>query len=135
MEKYAIEPGRFRFTGLLPPSELGQLLAASDLHIYLTVPFVLSWSVMNAMSCGCVVLGSDTAPVREMIRDGENGLLCDFFDVEGLARKAVGVLRKPEAYRGLGERAREAIEERYSLEVVLPRMLGLYDSAIARRRG
>ena len=66
------------FTGLLPPTQLARLLAASDLHIYLTAPFVLSWSLMNALSCGAVVLGSATAPVKEMIRDGENGLLADF---------------------------------------------------------
>ena len=61
---------KFVFTGRLEPQQLGRLLAASDLHVYLTVPFVLSWSMMDAMSCGAVVLGSATAPVVEMIRDG-----------------------------------------------------------------
>src|SRR5207248_6984800 len=58
--------GKFRFLGRVPSVELGRMLAATDLHVYLTVPFVLSWSMMDAMSCGAVVLGSDTSPVREM---------------------------------------------------------------------
>ena len=80
---------KFHFVGRLPAAELGPLLAATDLHIYLTVPFVLSWSMMDAMSCGAVVLGSATSPVKEMIRDGENGLLADFFKPEEFADKAV----------------------------------------------
>ena len=64
-----------RFLGRLPPHDLARLLSISDLHVYLTVPFVLSWSLMNALACGAVVLASNTAPVCEMIRPGENGLL------------------------------------------------------------
>jgi glycosyltransferase involved in cell wall biosynthesis len=125
---------KFRFLGRLAPPVLGQVLASSDLHIYLTVPFVLSWSMMDAMSCGAVVLGSATAPVQEMITDGQNGLLADFFDVDGLARRAIEVLRDPAAYRPLGTAAEAFITERYSLEAVLPQMLGMYDQAIAARR-
>jgi glycosyltransferase involved in cell wall biosynthesis len=120
---------KFRFVGRLEPTELGKLMAASDLHIYLTVPFVLSWSMMDAMSCGAVVLGSDTAPVREMIRDGENGLLADFFDVEQIAAKAVEVLKDPAGHRELGRAAERLIVERYSLEAVVPEMLKLYEDA------
>lgn len=129
LSREAFDLSRFVFTGLLPQGELARLLAATDLHIYLTVPFVLSWSMMDAMSCGAVVLGSATAPVREMIRDGENGLLADFFDVEGLARKAVAVLRDPGAYRALGRAAERMVEERYSLERVVPEMLRMYEQA------
>lgn len=117
---------RFRFVGNLPPGALGQLLAASDVHVYLTVPFVLSWSMMDAMSCGAVVIGSDTAPVREMIRDGENGLLVDLFDTDEIAATAVEVLRDLAAYRPLGRAAERMIEERYSVEAVLPRMIEFY---------
>jgi glycosyltransferase involved in cell wall biosynthesis len=120
---------KFVFLGLLKPEELGRLLAASDLHIYLTVPFVLSWSMMNAMSCGAVVLGSATPPVMEMIRDGENGLLADFFDVEEIAQKAVAVLRTPGEFRPLGQAAERMIQQRYSLEAVLPEMVRMYESA------
>jgi glycosyltransferase involved in cell wall biosynthesis len=125
---------KFRFLGKVPSVELGRMLAASDLHIYLTVPFVLSWSMMDAMSCGAVVLGSDTSPVREMIRDGENGLLADFFSPEALAAKAVEVLRDPAAYRPLGRSAEGMIVEKYSMEAVMPQMLGMYEEAVNRRR-
>jgi glycosyltransferase involved in cell wall biosynthesis len=134
LARYGMDLAKFRFTGLLPPEELGRVLAASNLHIYLTVPFVLSWSMMNAMSCGAVVLGSDTAPVREMIRDGHTGLLSDFFDIDSLAEKAVRVLRDPASYRPLGQAAQKSITDQYSLDVTLPRMLDLYDRAIASRR-
>lgn len=120
------------FIGRLEPPDLARLLAASDLHVYLTVPFVLSWSMMNAMSCGAVVLGSDTAPVREMIRDGETGLLADFFDVDQIARKAIAVLKDPQAHRPLGRAAEKWIEQRYSLQAVLPEMINLYHQTASR---
>ncbi|MDB5320651.1 MAG: glycosyltransferase [Phycisphaerales bacterium] len=130
-DKYDLS--KFVFTGRMLPPDLGRLLASSDLHMYLTVPFVLSWSMMDAMSCGAVVLGSSTPPVREMIRDGENGLLANFFDTDELAEKALKVLADPAAYRPLGRAAEEMIARDYSLEAVLPRMLKLYEDAVSRR--
>lgn len=124
---------KMHFVGRLAPDELGRVLAAGDLHIYLTVPFVLSWSMMDAMSCGAVVLGSATSPVKEMIRDGENGLLADFFKPEEIAAKAVEVLKNPSEFRALGRAAEKLIEEAYSLEAVLPRMLKMYDEALGAR--
>lgn len=124
---------RFVFTGRLTPPQLGRLLAATDLHIYLTVPFVLSWSMMDALSCGAVVLGSRTPPVQEMIRDGENGLLADFFSPEEFADKAVKVLEDPAAHRPLGRAAEQMIVEQYSLDAVLPKMLRMYEEALSRR--
>jgi len=121
---------RFLFTGLLPPTDLAQLFSLSDLHIYLTVPFVLSWSLMNALACGTTVLASNTAPVREMIQHEENGLLVDFFDVEGLANLAGQVLDAPAEYKHLGQAGTDLIQERYSMEVCLPQMLKLYEDAI-----
>jgi glycosyltransferase involved in cell wall biosynthesis len=124
---------KFLFTGLVPVAALVDILSLSDLHIYLTVPFVLSWSLMNALACGCTVLASDTAPVREMITDDEQGLLVDFFDVEGLARRALEVLRDPEAYRVLGLRASELIRVNYALDVTLPRLVRLMEATAAGR--
>jgi len=124
---------KFVFTGRLPPAQLGRLLAASDLHIYLTVPFVLSWSMMDAMSCGAVVLGSRTAPVEEMIQDGKNGLLADFFDPEDFAQKAIGALKDPGGYRPLGRAAEQMVAEQYSLEGVLSRMLKLYERTVSAK--
>jgi glycosyltransferase involved in cell wall biosynthesis len=123
---------RFHFVGLLPPAVLARLFSLTDLHVYLTVPFVLSWSLLNALACGATVLASDTAPVREVIRDGENGLLVDFFDVEGLVERAERVLASPQTYRPLGQAGVALIRERYSLDVCLPQMLALYESVMNR---
>ncbi len=126
-DEYDLE--RIKFVGRLPMPELSRTLASSDLHMYLTVPFVLSWSMMDAMSCGAVVLGSDTGPVQEMIRDGENGLLADFFSPEDFADKACRVLNDPGAFRPLGDAAERMIAADYSLDAVLPQMLKLYEDA------
>ena len=125
------DQSRFLFTGRVPPLELVEILSLSDLHIYLTVPFVLSWSMMNALACGCTVLASDTAPVQEMIRHGENGLLAGFFDVDRFSELALEVLADPEAFRHLGRAGAEMIERDYSLDVSLPRMLDLYERAVS----
>ncbi len=124
---------RFLFTGLLPPPDLARLFSLTNLHVYLTVPFVLSWSLMDALACSATVLASDTAPVREMIRHGENGLLCDFFDAARLADMAEDVLDRPDEYRHLGPGGLAMIREKYSLEVCLPQILQLYEDALAAR--
>jgi glycosyltransferase involved in cell wall biosynthesis len=120
---------KIKFVGRVNPRDLAVILASTDLHIYLTVPFVLSWSMMDAMSCGAVVLGSATSPVKEMIRDGENGLLADFFKPEEFAEKAVKVLENPDEFRPLGRAAEQMVTEQYSLEAVLPQMLQMYEDA------
>lgn len=125
---------RFVFTGLLPPPQLVQLFALSDLHIYLTVPFVLSWSLMDALACGVTVLASDTPPVREMVKHEKNGLLANFFDVDGIVEQACKVLDAPEQYKPLGQAGIEMIRKHYSLEVALPRMLHMYEDAVNTRR-
>ncbi|MBW3541304.1 MAG: glycosyltransferase [Planctomycetes bacterium] len=126
---------RIRFVGRIPPHDLARLLAVTDLHIYLTVPFVLSWSLMNALACGAVVLASDTGPVREMVTAGENGILVDFFDIDGFVRTVGEVLDNPQAFRPLGEAGARRIRERYSLEMCLPQMLELYESVCGRSVG
>jgi glycosyltransferase involved in cell wall biosynthesis len=123
---------RFIFTGRVPARELVRILSLSDLHVYLTVPFVLSWSMMNALACGCTVLASVTEPVEEMIRDGQNGLLAGFYDVAGFVERALEVLDSPEEYRRrLGRAGVEMIRQRYSLEKTLPQLLRLYDQVIS----
>lgn len=118
---------RIRFLGWLTREELVNVLSLSDLHVYLTTPFVLSWSVLNAMACACVVLGSDTDPVREVIQDGVNGLLRDFFDIDALTEAALEVLDDPSRFRHLGAAAERTIHERYSLETVLPELRAFYE--------
>jgi glycosyltransferase involved in cell wall biosynthesis len=125
---------RFRFLGTVPSAQLASLFSISDLHVYLTVPFVLSWSLLNALACECAVLASDTAPVREVIQHGETGLLGDFFDVDGLAAQALRVLRDPAAYRSLGTAARASVEEHYSLERTFPKVWDLFTRVKGRPR-
>jgi glycosyltransferase involved in cell wall biosynthesis len=96
---------RFIFTGHILETELLEIFSQSDLHIYLTVPFVLSWSMLDALACGCTVLGSETAPVAEFIRHEQNGLLAGFDDVEELARQALRVLDDPKEFRPGGRTA------------------------------
>lgn len=124
---------RFVFTGPIPEADLARLLATSDLHIYLTVPFVLSWSLFNALACGAVVLGSDTGPVRELIEHNRTGLLAPFFDVDGFADAANRVLNDPAAFKPLGVAGCELIQSRYSLDVSLAQFLTLCDNARSRR--
>ncbi|WP_427022971.1 glycosyltransferase family 4 protein [Aureimonas ureilytica] len=121
-----IDLSRVHFTGRLPYAIYLTLLQVSRAHVYLTYPFVLSWSVLEAMATGCLVVASDTAPVREVIEDGVNGRLVDFFDVDGIAERVAEALRAPERFRHIGEAARQAILDRYDLKrVCLPRQLTL----------
>lgn len=126
------DESRYQFLGLIPPVELAKLFNITDVHFYLTVPFVLSWSLLDAMACGTTILASDTAPVQEMIRHGENGILCDFFSVDTFAEYACQLLDRREEYRILGQNAAKKIQEQYSVDICLPRMVNLYES-IARR--
>jgi glycosyltransferase involved in cell wall biosynthesis len=129
-DKYDLS--RFEFLGLLPPPELAQLFRITDLHIYLTVPFVLSWSLLDALACGSTILASNTAPVQEMIQHEQNGLLVDFFDIDGFVEQANKVLDAPRAFKHLGAAGAEMIRERYSLDVCLPRMLELYEEVLKK---
>jgi glycosyltransferase involved in cell wall biosynthesis len=121
---------RIRFLGRLPPTELAGLLGMSDLHMYLTVPFVLSWSLLNALSCGVPVLASDTAPVREVVEHGKTGLLAGFHDLDRWCELAGTVLDDPAAYRSLGASGCEFVRERYDTEVCLPKLLALFRTAL-----
>jgi glycosyltransferase involved in cell wall biosynthesis len=126
---------KFLFLGRVPPEQLAEVFSISDLHIYLTVPFVLSWSLMNALSCGCTVLASDTPPVREMIEPGVNGLVAGFFDVEGLAQTAISVLDDPPAFRHLGATATRIIRDNYSIDATLPKFRRLLEGAGRKDEG
>jgi glycosyltransferase involved in cell wall biosynthesis len=121
---------RFIFTGRVLPEHLASIFRLSDLHIYLTAPFVLSWSLIDAMASGCVVLAADVPPVREVVEPGQNGLIEPLFDVDALTETALRVLEDPAAFAPLGRAARATIEERFSLEVCIP-PLGDYLEQIA----
>lgn len=119
-----IDPAGVHFTGRLPRADYLNLLRVSRAHVYLTYPFVLSWSLLEAMACGCAIVASRTAPVEEVIADRENGLLVDFFDREALVREVSDLLRSPRRFEPLRDKARQTIEQRFDLErICLPRQL------------
>ncbi len=126
-----LDRSRVHFVGTVPHPLLHELLRVSACHVYLTYPFVLSWSLLEAMSCGALIVGSDTAPLRDVIRHGENGLLVDFFDGEALARQVAAVLADPAAYQPLRPAARATVVERFDLQrVCLPQQLALVDQLL-----
>ena len=116
-----IDAARVHFLGLVPLETLRSMFRITRAHVYLTVPFVLSWSMLEAMATGALVVGSDTAPVRELIDDGVNGLLTDFFDVDQLTERLDSVLQGKVDKSSLGQAARATITERYGLPHILPR--------------
>ena len=118
---------RFLFLGQVAPERLAEVLALSDLHFYLSAPFVLSWSLFDALACGCVVLAGDVEPVRELIEPGKNGLLEPLFDGDRLVETALRVLDDPAAYRALGIEARRRIEAQYSLETAVPELKEFFE--------
>jgi glycosyltransferase involved in cell wall biosynthesis len=127
-----LPPGRVHFVGKIPYADYVSLLQVSAAHVYLTYPFVLSWSMLEAMSAGAPLIASDTEPVREVVEHGRNGVLVDFFDVGALTERVIDVLAKPEAYRAMRQAARETIVQKYDLaSVCLPqwlKLLGLGES-------
>jgi glycosyltransferase involved in cell wall biosynthesis len=120
LEKFPLDPNRVHFTGLIPYREYRQVLRASTVHVYLTRPFVLSWSILEAMSSGCVVVASNTAPVREIIEHEQNGFLVDFFSAEKIAREICTVIDRRKELGRLRDNARATVLHRYSLRELLP---------------
>lgn len=113
----AAHADRVHYLGFRPYEEYRRLLRASSVHIYLTAPVALSAGLLEALSCGCMVLGSDTEPVREVIRHGENGVLCDFHNPDNIADIAANLLQLAEsgspAIRYMRDTARQSILDNY----------------------
>ena len=125
---------RFRFTGYVQQEVLADILSAGDVHIYLTEPFIASWSMVDAMACGAVLVASDQTCVREYVVPGENGLLVDFFDDAALAGQTLAVLADVPAHRRLAEAAVRTVTEKFSLDVAMPRIADLFERTAARKR-
>jgi glycosyltransferase involved in cell wall biosynthesis len=124
LETTPLDRSRLHFTGQLPYAEYLQVLQASSVHVYLTRPFVLSWSMLEAMATGCVVVGSSTAPVQEVIQNGVNGLLTDFFSPTSICNTVENVLENPDQMKVIRSNARATVVERYDLATLLPQHLG-----------
>lgn len=125
-----IDLNRLHFLGPLPYSTLLRVYQVSSAHIYLTYPFVLSWSLLEAMAAGCAVVASRTAPVEEVISDGNNGLLVDFFSPAEIAARVDVMLERAPEIAAMRTRAREFVVNHYDLRrICLPAQLNLLKSA------
>jgi glycosyltransferase involved in cell wall biosynthesis len=128
----SLDAGRTHFTGRLSQGDFRRVLRASHAHVYLTVPFVLSRSLLQAMATGCTVVGSATAPVREIVRDGETGYLADFLDPFRLATRIGQALDDPEGAVGIGQAAHRHIVAHYDLAATLPTQFRLASHVLGR---
>ncbi|MDM8351122.1 glycosyltransferase family 4 protein [Pseudomonas sp. sp1636] len=125
-----VDWSRIHFLGKLPYDRYIKVLQVSSAHVYLTCPFVLSWSMLEAMASGCLVIGAATPPVQELIVDGENGLLVDFFDPDGIAQTVAAALADPQRVAPLRQRAREQVQRHYDLQsVCLPAWIDFLSAA------
>jgi len=134
LKEVQFDHSKVHFVGKIPYQIYLQLLQVSAAHVYLTYPFVLSWSMLESMAAECVVIGSRTPPVEEVIEDGRNGYLVDFFSPVEIAERVAAVLAAPAKQTAIRKAARQTIVDRYDLaKVCLPKFLNLVDDLIARR--
>jgi glycosyltransferase involved in cell wall biosynthesis len=130
-----LDLARVHFVGMLDYHAYLKLLQVSSVHVYLTYPFVLSWSAIEAMACGCLIVASDTPPVREVLHDGSNALTVDFFAYKQLAQRIEAALDQPQQMKALREAARATAVSQFDLRrQLLPRWSALLDDLIHHRR-
>jgi glycosyltransferase involved in cell wall biosynthesis len=126
---------RVHFLGKLPYNGFIKVLQVSRVHVYLTYPFVLSWSLLEAMSAGCLIVGSRTPPLQEVIHHGGNGLLVDFFSPQEIADRVVDALEDQHAFASIRRNARQTVLDRYDLRTIcLPAHLRLLNTLVAREQ-
>jgi len=121
---------------ILPPVQyhaLVNIMQVSSAHVYLTFPFVLSWSMLEAMACECLVIGSNTQPVTEVIHHERNGLIADFFSASDVAAKVSMALDRKEEMIPIRQAARQTILDRYALDKLLPMQVSLVEDLAAKR--
>ncbi len=131
LEKLPLDLSRVHFLGNLPYGLYKLVLRASSVHIYLTRPFVLSWSFMEAMASGCLIVASDTSPVREVMQDGVNGLLADFFSPAEIGDRVCEALDHPKTMQEIRHNARQTIVEHYAQSSLLPKQVQVLEALIA----
>ena len=124
----SLDLDRVHFLGRIPHNHLMAILQASWIHVYLSYPFVLGWSLLEAMACGCCIIGSKGMPVEEVIKDGVQGLLVAMDDSERLAQRVVALLHARDLRRRLGDAAREEALK-WDQAVTLPRITALIEEA------
>jgi glycosyltransferase involved in cell wall biosynthesis len=129
----SLDVTRVHFLGKIPYTGFIKVLQISRVHVYLTYPFVLSWSMLEAMAAGCLVVGSRTQPVEEVIHHGGNGLFVDFFSPEQIADRVIEALEDKRAFASLRQNARQSIIERFDLRTIcLPAHLRMLNMLVSR---
>lgn len=131
-----LDMARVHFTGRIPHEGLVALFRISSAHVYYTYPFVLSWSLVEAMGCEALIIGSDTPPLAEVMRHEHNGLMLPFFDHQRMADAVVDAIANPDRYVPLRKAARRTMLERFDLHALcLPRQVKLFDAVLEGRPG
>jgi glycosyltransferase involved in cell wall biosynthesis len=120
MKEVKLPADRIHFIGTVPYDDLIRLFQVSAAHLYLTYPFVLSWSMLEAMASGVALVASDTMPVREVVEDGRNALFADFFSPKDVAKKLITLLDSKDRNAAMRKSARETVVARFDLKKVLP---------------
>lgn len=117
---------RFHFMDWIPEDALNDLFKLSACHFYWTTPFTLSWSLFQAMSSGCLIMGSNTAPVRDLVQHNQNGLLVDPNNKQMMAEMMLDILGNPQRYQALRVAARETVTSQYGFDTCLPKLAEFY---------
>lgn len=131
----SLDLARVHFLGRVPYPVFMKVLQVSRVHVYLTYPFVLSWSMLEAMSAGCLVVGSRTPPVQEVMKHRHNGLLVDFHDTDEITAAVTDALANPDDYQQLRQQARQSIVSEYDLHTLaLPAQIKLLHEAAGPTR-
>lgn len=126
---HKLDSCRVHFLGRIRYHDYLRVLQVSSVHIYLTYPFVLSWSLVEALASRCITVGSKTAPVAEVITHGENGYLVNFFDTDGLSAQIEEVLDKSRLKKNISLAARNTAVEKYDLKnACLPKILSVLEA-------
>lgn len=128
LEKLDLDLSRLHFVGSLQFKDYISLMQVSSAHVYLTYPFVASWSLLDAMAVGCCIIASNTGPVTEFIKDNYNGLLVDFFNVDELCDKVEYAIDNRDKVQPIRNNAVKTIIEKYDFKDTLPRHLDFIKS-------
>ena len=128
LDTFTLDLDRIHFMGRQPIETLKVAAQISSAHLYLTAPFVLSWSMLECMAAGVILVGSDTDPVKEVIEDGKNGVLVPFWEPKAIAKTLTHILDHQDQYEEIRKNARQTILDRYDVKNLLPKYRHLIES-------
>lgn len=123
LQQCDLDLNRVHFVGKLSYDDYLSLLQVSSAHVYLTHPYILSWSLLESMACGCPIIASDTKPVTEFMTNNQNGLLTDFFNIEQIAEKIIFALDNKDKMQELRKNARQTVLDKCALKNMLPKQI------------